>query len=262
MNDLIHQEIQRTISGYVSKKASKSNWREPLVSYASASDSLFLELKILAHPGHLLPTELLKGAQSVIAYFLPFEKSICSNNAKGTLASREWATVYAETNELIGLINAHLSDLLRAEGFATSQVPATHNFDPKILMSAWSHRHVAYIAGLGTFGLNRLLITEQGCGGRLGSLVTDLSLVPSPRPEGEFCLYRADGSCTKCVQKCAAKALGRETFDREACYQVLLHNEAILEMSGCADVCGKCSCGLPCSSRNPLRNGRDRSLKT
>jgi epoxyqueuosine reductase QueG len=120
-------------------------------------------------------------------------------------------------------------------------------------MSAWSHRHAAYIAGLGTFGLNRLLITEQGCCGRLGSLATDLVLIPTPRPEGEFCLHRAGGSCTKCVRKCIRNALGMDTFDRHACYQTLLDNEARLGMSGHADVCGKCSCGLPCSSRNPVK---------
>lgn len=32
--------------------------------------------------------------------------------------------------------------------------------------SVWSERHVAYVCGLGTFGLSRGLITEKGqCGG-------------------------------------------------------------------------------------------------
>jgi epoxyqueuosine reductase QueG len=39
--------------------------------------------------------------------------------------------------------------------------------------SNWSERHAAYIAGLGTFGLGRSLITSQGCAGALA-----VSLLP------------------------------------------------------------------------------------
>jgi epoxyqueuosine reductase QueG len=135
-------------------------------------------------------------------------------------------------------------------------VQATHNFDQQTLLSAGSHRHAAYIAGLGTFGLNRLLITEQGCCGRLGSLVTDLELTPRPRPDHEFCFHRSDGSCIRCIEKCPAGALGPDAFDRHSCYRILLENEARLNLPHPADVCGKCACGLPCSFTNPVRKKR------
>lgn len=40
-------------------------------------------------------------------------------------------------------------------------------------MSEWSHRHAAYIAGLGIFGINNMLITNKGCVGRIPSFYED-----------------------------------------------------------------------------------------
>ena len=45
--------------------------------------------------------------------------------------------------------------------------------------SIWSERHIAFICGLGTFGLSRGLITRKGICGRFGSLITDLDLYPA-----------------------------------------------------------------------------------
>jgi epoxyqueuosine reductase QueG len=253
MKDLIEQEIGHTIAEYSSSKTVQNTWREPLVGYANASDPLFASLRLIAHPDHILPSDLLDGARSVIAYFLSFAGSIASSNTKGGLPSRQWAITYIETNELIALINSRLASFLQSQGYRASTIPPTHNFDPKSLVSAWSHRHVAYIAGLGTFGLNRLLITEKGCCGRLGSLVTDLETEPSPRPEEDLCLYFSDSSCAVCLGRCPCKALQKDGFDRQQCYQRLLDNEMALGMAGRADVCGKCSCGVPCSLENPVK---------
>jgi epoxyqueuosine reductase QueG len=58
----------------------------------------------------------------------------------------------------------------------------------------WSERHAAYVAGLGTFGIHGALITEKDCSGRIGSVVTDLEIAPTPRPYTrvyEYCPYQA-----------------------------------------------------------------------
>ncbi|MGC9347755.1 MAG: hypothetical protein ACP5JG_06425 [Anaerolineae bacterium] len=118
-------------------------------------------------------------------------------------------------------------------------------------MSDWSHRHVAYIAGLGTFGRHHMLITEDGCCGRLNSLVTDAVVAPTPRPKTEACLYKAGGSCRACATRCPVEVLGETSFDRRACYSVCLENAARHADLGLADVCGKCACAVPCSFTNP-----------
>jgi epoxyqueuosine reductase QueG len=252
MKDLISQLIEGAMASHHSSKSGQALWKTPLVGYASAADPLFRRLKQAAHQGHLLPTDLLQGAKTVIAYFLPFAETIVTGNTYGELPSMEWAYAYGQTNELITLINHRLESLLYTKGYRACTIPATHNFDPASLMSAWSHRHAAYIAGLGTFGLNRMLITEKGCCGRIGSMVTELELSPDERIKGDHCLYLHNGSCSACLEKCPCSALQKDDFNRQKCYARLLENEAQLHLVGPADVCGKCCCGLPCSGKNPV----------
>lgn len=249
--ELLRSAIEQIAAFHPRAQAGEGFWRTPLMACADARDPLFEGLRQTAHPGHLLPSDLLAGARTVVAYFLPFSRHVIQSNRKGTFQSELWARAYLETNELICSINERLSSMLNDCGYRSSTVAPTHTFDATTLLSPWSHRHAAYIAGLGTFGLNRLLITQMGCCGRLGSLVTDAVLPADTRPVEEFCSFRRDGSCGVCVRRCPSTALSAERFDRHACYQTLLANERYRVHIGRADACGKCACGLPCSEARP-----------
>jgi epoxyqueuosine reductase QueG len=243
--------LESTITTFVRDFESRpdiaTRWKTPLFAYADAHDPLFLLFKDVVSPTHCLPQDFIPEAASVIAYFLPFEASIVRSNVPGRLSSEAWGRAYIETNTLIGEINAHVARELAAKGFKGTNMPATHNFDEERLMSDWSHRHVAYAAGLGTFGLNNMLITEAGCAGRVGSIVTDLVLEPTPRPDLERCAYKADGSCGACVSACVHNALFFDHFNRHRCYEMCLENARHLKHLGLADVCGKCIAGMPCA---------------
>jgi len=231
---LIFAEISRFVKEYPEEFSTKTRWKKPLVGFASPSDSLFLRLKEVVRPSHTLPQDLLPTAKTVVAYFLPFEDYIQESNAKeGLFASRSWAVAYIETNCLIRDLGTYLEALFERKGYQAVSTQVTHNYDQEILLSDWSHRHVAFIAGLGRFGLNRWLITQEGCCGRLGSLVTEASLSPSPRPMKEFCLRFAGYECSACIDKCTFGALFVSDLET-------------------SDVCGKCGCGLPCSTTNPV----------
>ena len=82
-----------------------SSWKTPLVGFADAGDPLFGELKTVVRPSHGLPGDLLPGARTVIAYFLPFDPAIPRSNHRGTFSSESWAVAYIETNRLIASIN-------------------------------------------------------------------------------------------------------------------------------------------------------------
>jgi epoxyqueuosine reductase QueG len=205
---------------------------------------------------HLLPSEILENSKSVIVYFIPFKKDIVRSNSKGICSSKEWAEAYVLTTQMIVKLNRFLSEKIQKMGFKMAEIPPTHNFDKDKLISNWSHKHVAYIAGLGKFGLRKMIITEKGCCGRLGSIVTDLKLKPTNRPDNEFCLYFHDKSCIKCVEKCPFGALGINKFDRKKCYQICLSNAELHSKMGYADVCGKCLSIVPCSLRNPVIRGK------
>jgi epoxyqueuosine reductase QueG len=259
VNDRIIHEIINFVDHYQRYEDVETKWLEPLVGFADAHDTLFSELHSAVGPKHALPDDLLNGAQSVIAYFLPFEKNIASGNRGNYYASRQWALAYIETNRLITAINEYLAGVLKKDGVKSAILPPTHNFDKQKLISDWSHRHVACIAGLGKFGLHNLLITDKGCCGRLGSLITDAACIPTKRPEREYCLYKQDGTCTACVKNCVAGALKEDSFDRHQCYDLLCKNEKIHEQYGKADACGKCICVVPCSFVNPVKKLSDKN---
>ncbi|KKM85382.1 hypothetical protein LCGC14_1289560, partial [marine sediment metagenome] len=227
----------------------RSHWREPVVKFANAKDPTFLQLKQIIDKDHKLPNELLKNAETVISFFIPFKENIVSSNSKGLKASRKWAIAYIDTNKLIIELTKHLTKKLG--NYDCFEIPPTHNFDKIKLKSYWSHKHAAYIAGLGKFGLHKMLITEKGCCGRLGSLITSAKIEASERLLDEYCLYFLNESCSKCIDLCTFRALNSESFDRHKCYQICLRNGKLYSELGSSDMCGKCACGVPCSLKNP-----------
>jgi epoxyqueuosine reductase QueG len=199
-----------------------------------------------------MPGELLSEARSVVVFFLPFQPRLGrENDQTAPFAARSWAESYVTTNRVIGEVCSHLKSRLEEAGHTAAATPATHNFDEKRLLSRWSHKHLGYIAGLGTFGHHHLLITEAGCCGRLGSLATSMSLPATPRPQVEYCLLKAGHRCQACMVKCKYDALKKTAFDRHACYEQLLRNNDFYSDLPLVDVCGKCACEVPCSYRIP-----------
>jgi epoxyqueuosine reductase len=245
-------EIARVLRRQQSELGLEHYWREPLVGVADASDPLFLQVKAVVDRDHAMPSDLLPGARSVIVYFLPFQRFLGQENARHKFfAARSWATAYVVTNRLIATINTHLQERMAETGYRLCTTPATHNFDEKKLISLWSHKHLAYIAGLGTFGHHHLLITAAGCCGRLGSVVTECIVEATPRPDTECCLAKVGKRCHACVDKCQYGALRRTHFDRHACYAHLLRNNDHYSDLPTVDVCGKCACEVPCSHGIP-----------
>jgi epoxyqueuosine reductase QueG len=261
-HESITRAIQEAAAQFGADLENGTIWKPPLTAFVSATDSGFARLKEAVSPSHLLPEDVLPGAKTVISFFIPFQDRIVKSNENGDAASREWAEAYVRTNELIKRTSETLALLLEHNGFRAGQIPATHNFDEERLISNWSHRHIAHIAGLGSFGVNNMLITDLGCCGRFGSLVTDwepetgtdcngTNRPPSRQNAAERCLYKRNGSCGLCRAKCPAGAYPSGIFDRRICYQRCLQNAALYRGLGLADVCGKCLCGLPCSTRTP-----------
>ena len=255
MEKLIRESVTEFIAEYPQRFGTATKWREPLVAFADAADPLFAQLKKIVVRTHALPGDVLPGARTVVCWFVPFTRELGRLNYKDAYAHESWAVAYVETNRMLAELSTHVAALLEAEGAQCAVLPPTHNYYPKKLVSDWAHKSVAYIAGLGRFGLNRQIITEQGCCGRLGSLVTTAGAAPTPRPHQEHCLFLHDGSCAKCVQRCPVQCLTKQDYDRHACQKRLRENEKMYEYVGLADVCGKCVASLPCSYRIPAPAG-------
>lgn len=251
MRALINDVLGKTVS----ENGRQGLYRDPLTGFALAGDPLFVELKRAVGTSHLLPSDILAGAKSVAAFFIPFSKELVEANKKAPNVAREWAEAYIETNRLISLCCKRLAEALAAKGVKTNWQQPTHNFDPKKLISFWSHKHVAYICGLGTFGLHHMLITAAGCAGRVGSIVLDHPIEITPRPETHSCLFYSCGNCLACVRYCPTGALTRDGLDKQKCYQHCLEADAYYSDLSVCDVCGKCATG-PCAVREQVKHAR------
>ncbi len=246
--------ITATVHHQVTGAGTVTEYREPLVGFASAGDPRFLELRHVVHPTHMLPQDLLPGARSVVSFFVPFAPWVLETNTQDReQVAREWAVAYVETNALIGRITARLAEVLAEHGIRSAAEPATQNFDPQTLVSRWSHKSVSVIAGIGSLGLHHLVITDAGCAGRFGSLVLDADLPVIPVEPRERCLYLHDGSCLECVARCPVSALSADQpIDKQLCWHRCQQVAARFGDLDQADVCGKCAIG-PCSFESAVQ---------
>ena len=233
----------------------RTRYRPPLVGFAEVKREDFQRLREIVGEHHLLPDDLLPDAQSIVAFFLPFSEEVVRANRRSPYVAREWAVAYVETNKLLSHICEVLVQALKEKDIEAAWELPTYDFDKEKLVARWSHRSVAALAGLGSFGLNRLLITDSGCTGRYGSLLLKAKLPSSVSEAKERCLYFYDASCLKCVQRCPVNALTEKgEFDRAACYKYLLEVDAFFNDLPLSEVCGKCSVGMPCSLRSAVKS--------
>lgn len=145
------------------------------------------------------------------------------------------------------------------------------------VISTWSERHYAFAAGLGTFGLAEHLITEHGCNVRLASFLTDAPLAVTPRARDDpfaNCLYYAQGTCAKCVERCPGRALTKEWHNKLLC-EVTRQKESArvrgeltpflkpitrrflyVPVEECPIGCALCQYDVPCMDRNPMAGRR------
>lgn len=245
----LKEKLKNLLKEKVKDWKGHTSYKDPLLKVASTFDPLWMSLKKV-FPSHLMPWELLGEAKSVVVFFLPFSEEIIESNQGGYYSSREWAIAYLETNAFLYDISLEMLKLLEMYGYKGVSIKPTHNFDEKELISRWSHRHVGFIAGMGTFGINNMLITEMGCGGRLNSFVTDAHLEPDQRPAHEFCLFKRNRSCSLCIERCPVGALKINGFDRFLCYKHCLEVDIYFNDLPKTDICGKCIT-YPCASRVP-----------
>ncbi len=255
--EMVQQWIRDFVRDYPNTHEVETRWGEPIVGVADAEDPLYAEVKKQVGENHVMPSDLIPGAKSVIVYFVPFARSITESNIEGEESSRQWDYANIETNNMLSSLSQHLYEKITALGYEATNLPPTYNYDEKLLRSDWSHKSSAYIAGIGKFGIHQVMITEKGCCGRMGSVVTSWKLAPTARRAEEYCLYKKDGSCGLCMQRCPNAAFrvedGKVFFDRHRCNEQIYDKVVPQWPIGIGDTCGKCMCGVPCSFEIPRK---------
>jgi epoxyqueuosine reductase len=111
-----------------------------------------------------------------------------------------------------------VADHIQRRGFRSLPVAASQIVDWEGQRAHVSHKHVGRAAGLGWFGRNNLLVSQElGARFRLVTVLTDMPL------EAGAPLDRDCGPCRACAAACPAGAIKdtREAFDHQACYETL-----------------------------------------
>lgn len=248
---------------------------EPIIKFASADDPLFEEYKKVIGENHLTPREVFelafgKGSYcggTVISVVLPINERIrTSNAAQNEWPSKEWALLRAFGEEFhLGLVE-YLECFLNQMGERTVAPAATEWFKTYGTASGpssnWSERHIAYAAGLGTFGINDGFITNKGIAIRLISFVTELKLTPDKREakgHTENCLFYSKDICGACIRRCPVGAISENGHDKIKCYQYVYGEdsrklaEAYEGNPKVGSGCGLCQTRVPCECKNPIR---------
>lgn len=243
----------------------------PLVGFAAADDPLFQEFKHVIGDFHCTPAEMVARSfpaapwlpRTVISWALPVTAPTrISNRAEALYPSQAWAQTRHLGEACNTALRHHIVSWLSSQGSqaaAPQLLPAWREFreTPVGIASTWSERHAAYVAGLGTFSLNDALITPKGIAHRLGSVITDLSLLPSSRPYPERranCLYYREGTCGVCIQRCPVGALSTSGHDKNLCREHVYGTipAAVSERYGVTSTgCGLCQTRVPCEGAIP-----------
>jgi hypothetical protein len=195
------------------------------------------------------------------------EATKAANRRETQMPSEPWARARIYGQQANRALHLTLMNQLRARGHeavAPSLLPAWGEVAPHSngWASTWSERHVAYVSGLGTFGLCGGLITAKGKAVRLGSVVVQASIPPTPRPYGTpfaYCLELSGGVCAACTERCPAGSVSVDGRDKEACARHLDRTEQYVRrhygFEGYG--CGLCQTGVPCESGLPGRSPFD-----
>lgn len=260
----------------------------PLVGVADGDDPLFERIRSVVSPRHLRPRDVLQQHASpladlthvrVIAWALPFSLSIRRSNRSRRCPSRLYSLARNNGGALNYELRRRLVDTLRDRGWAAIAPGLTDDYDAfrspsHTFSSNWSERHIAYVAGLGQFGLHGSLITPLGSNVRLGSIVTNLPLELTSREYSDHrapCLELNGEGCGRCIDRCPVGAISPEGFDKSKCYDMrqtvrnryldaYSHSMCMLRApivksgqrtSGYSLGCALCQCGVPCEGCFP-----------
>jgi epoxyqueuosine reductase len=286
--------IRKAIKDYVETSplncmmdfGNKPFFGEPVIAFADGDSAVFQDFKKNVSESHLLPREILEkqipiplkrrpGFEikhiSVISGALPINPEIIQSEANSKYGctlihnylswrGAHWGFIKSVSDfveVLIYILGHHavapfFSPLFRSE-------PQKMADNCRKTVSNWSERHIAEACGLGTFGLNGMIITEKGVAVDLFSWVCDVELPPTPKPTQQNCLYFRNGSCGKCMERCRNSAISHEGRNPRKCHgyttqalpEILKKEGQFERSSDVLPACGLCMTGVPCADRIP-----------
>lgn len=250
---------------------------EPLVGFVAGDDPIFKELKKVIGPFHLTPLEVMgdiaksrgipvpsEDMIGVVCYVLPISPSTRKENAcMRDGPSERWANVRLFGESFNRKLQGHMISFLQEKGYVAGSAETQKGLYQLTIeervgyTSNWSQRHIAYAAGLGTFGLCDGLITEAGKAHRIGSFILNRRFRSPKRTEDIHanCLFFQGKACSACVKRCPANAISEKGHDKVKCSEFVFAQQPKILTTYGIDIyaCGLCQTGVPCENGIPRK---------
>jgi len=156
-------------------------------------------------PREFWPQSIYPEAKTVIVIGLPVQLPIVE-----TAPSIYYHELYETVNAALDLKAYEISNFLIIKGYPSIYLPRDGYGDIDIILEKplafFSHKHAAYLAGLGSFGQNNVLLTpEYGPRVRFTSIFTTAKIDGTPLLGEDLCIH-----CLACVKECPVNAIKME----------------------------------------------------
>jgi len=153
-------------------------------------------------PSEFWPQNIYLEAKTVIVIGIPVQLPIVE-----TAPSIYYHELYKTVNSLLDSKAYELSEFLNQKGFASIYLPRDGYGDINILLKKplafFSHRHAAYLAGMGSFGQNNMILTpEYGPRVRFTSIFTSADIESDKITGKDLCT-----KCRLCIEECPVTAI-------------------------------------------------------
>lgn len=195
-----------------------------------------------APSGHR-PEDILPEAKSVVTFTYRLNNGAVEN-LPGT--RNQYMLEFSAANQILAQAAHKMARFFEDRGFVSIGIgPEADIGDYARLKGDFSHKHSAVICGVGTFGINNLMLTEKaGPRVRLASVITTATLNYSQSLTESNCI-----SCGECVSRCPSGALSRWegnyspqtgwVIDKERCAHYMFVASAGKRCGICVAACPK-----------------------
>lgn len=188
----------------------------PLVGFATVDRWDDLQYGSMV-PEEFRPRAIVPETSTVIVIGLPVTLPILE-----TTPSIWYHELYRTINSLLDEHGYRIASVLTSAGHPSVWIPRDGYGSISVLrerpVAFFSHRHAAYLAGLGNFGINNMLLTPGfGPRVRFASIFTTAVIEPDPVQEKPLCIR-----CMRCVKACPVHALDGKDYpegltDKKTC---------------------------------------------
>ena len=251
-------------------------WGDAIVGFSRGGDPYYSFLKKDIWEFHWSPAEAFKlgkkGADveskdlCIISVALPQTQKTKEDNASAVKdPAQRWLVSRGEWEKLITGISQKIVDELEEKGVEAVAIDLIKEFSRDTsekygIASKWSHRHAAFISGLGTFGHSDGLITKKGKAMRFTTILIKADIkadIKEYEKYNEWCKFAKDGSCFDCMKRCPVGAITKDGHDKEKCMKFLEHIKEKIVSGGILNPeyisgCGFCQTSVACQDGVPV----------